>query len=458
MQTDIHNLIRKYDKAGPRYTSYPPATFFSTGITAESFVEQLIVSNQQEPKNISLYFHIPFCPQLCHFCGCNSCRAKNDAEIERYMGLIMKEFEHITRYIDKNRKISQIHWGGGTPNSIPLRFIEQVMNKITSTFGFTDSVEIAMECNPAYLEKEDINAITAFGFNRISLGIQDFDHHVLQNIHRKPSLLPEEELVGELIVRGLKVNFDFVYGLPGQSTQSFMSTIERAVRMKPDRIVTFSYAHVPWIKKAQTVLERHGLPDADNKLNMFMSANELLITEGYLPIGLDHFAKPGDELAVALKKRQLHRNFMGYCSRGTTGQVYAFGASAISQLEGFYCQNSKDIGTYMQSVSDCGLATEKSYMLTATDKICRTVIEEIMCNNYVDLKQVAGDNNLTLAQLSAILGYKPELLNPFIADGLLELQADTLRVLPEGRFFLRNIAMIFDPLLNTKPSNYSATI
>ncbi len=455
---EILTLIKKYEKPGPRYTSYPPATFFNNGFKDSDLIKHVKDSNLCEPKNISFYFHVPFCPQLCHFCGCNTDIMREKSFIDQYMDAIVKEFETITRYLDKSRFVSQVHWGGGTPNSISMKYIKKVMDLIAENFTYAPACEIAMECNPAYLTHSQIDELASIGFNRLSIGIQDFNPEVLKLINRKPSLLPEEELVAALYAKKIKVNLDFVYGLPGQTPESFEQTLLRAVEIQPQRIVTFSYAHVPWVKGAQKILEQYGIPDAHSKLMMFEKAYKTAVDAGYIAIGLDHFAKPEDELSEALASHQLHRNFMGYCSRESTGQVYAFGATSISQLWNAYSQNVKNPEDYIKAIHECGTAVEKGYTMSQRDVIVNAIIQEIMCNNKVDLEVAAANFSISLETLGTLLHFTPESLIPFIDDGLLNFDKNILVVKPAGKLFLRNIAMIFDPLLTGKETNYSKTV
>lgn len=455
---EVYQLIQKYDKPGPRYTSYPPATFFNASFSDSDYIAHVNKSNLHQPANISLYFHIPFCPQLCHFCGCNTDIMRERSFISRYTDAVIREFETVTRHLDPAREISQVHWGGGTPNAISMKYIRQIMDKIAEKFRYAQGCEIAMECNPAYLTHTQIDELASMKFNRVSIGIQDFDSRVLNMINRKPSLLPEEELVQALASKNIGVNLDFVYGLPGQTPESFEQTILRAVNMDPDRIVTFSYAHVPWVKSAQKILEQYGIPDSKTKLMMFERAYATAVKAGYTAVGLDHFAKPADELSQALKNHQLHRNFMGYCSRENTGQVYAFGATSISQLYGAYSQNCKSPVEYIEKVNRNGTAVDKGYAMTRPDMTCNAIIQEIMCNNRVDLNVVAESFSMSLCQLKQMLNFDDSLLDPFIDDNLISYSANTIEVRAAGRFFLRNIAMVFDPLLTGKETNYSKTV
>jgi oxygen-independent coproporphyrinogen-3 oxidase len=378
--------------------------------------------------------------------------------IDRYVDAIIKEFETVTAHLDKNREISQVHWGGGTPNSISMKYIQRIMDKDSENFRYAPGCEVAMECNPAYLTHKQIEELASIGFNRLSIGIQDFDLRVLKLINRKPSLLPEEELISAFSEKNIRVNLDFVYGLPGQTPESFRQTMQRAVELQPERLVTFSYAHVPWVKSAQKILEQYGLPNAQTKLMMFEKAYNTALNAGYVAVGLDHFAKPGDELSRALGNHQLHRNFMGYCSRESTGQVYAFGATSISQLWDAYSQNVKNPEDYIRKVQNQGTAVEKGYAMTQQDLVCDSVIQEIMCNNRADLKKIAADFCLPIGGLEELLHFKESTLIPFLEDDLVSYENQLLVVKPAGRLFLRNIAMLFDPLLTGKETNYSKTV
>lgn len=456
---NIHqNLIKKYDKPGPRYTSYPPATFFNAGFTALDYKKFLIGSNERGASNISFYFHVPFCPQLCHFCGCNTDIMPAGSLVEQYFDAMANEFDEVAKYLDKSRLVSQVHWGGGTPNAVPLEYIGKMMDTITRNFTLAPNAEIAMECNPAYLSYITIDQLSAMGFNRLSLGIQDFDAGVLNLIHRQPSKLSAEQLVEYIRLKNMDVNLDFVYGLPAQTAESFATTIERAIKLSPQRLVTFSYAHVPWVKRAQRILERYTIPGAEVKLKIFLKAYELLTQHGYIAIGLDHFAQSTDGLAIALQSKTLHRNFMGYCTREHTGQVYAFGATAISQLGGAYSQNIKHTSEYIKVVREKGLAIEKGYALSVRDMACRAVIQEIMCNDYVNFKTIAEAFDMPVTGLLNWLGFNASRMEQLVSDGLVLFDGQILDIAEEGRFFLRNIAMLFDPLLSDTETIYSKTV
>ncbi len=453
------DFIKKYDKPGPRYTSYPPATFFNNNYKNSNYKESLIRSNNDSPKSISIYIHIPFCPQRCHFCGCNTVIGKSKSFIERYIDALLIEIKTVSDLLDKNRLVTQIHWGGGTPNSISYKYIEQIMNDLKDKFNLSENCEIAIECSPAYLSFKDIDKLSDFGFNRISLGVQDFREDVLEIINRKPPKNDLKETIEYCRKKGFKgINIDLIYGLPGQTVDSFVDSVKKAIDLNPDRLVTFSYAHVPWVKEYQKVLEKAGLPKPEEKIKMLINSLDLLTKNGYIAIGMDHFAKPDDEISIALKNKKLHRNFQGYCTKETTGQVYGFGATAISQLWEAYSQNDKNIDTYVDKIEKEGLAVERGYSLSKDEQIRRVVINEIMCNNYIDFSEVSSEFELSETEIKKVVDYKIEKLEPFRKDGLIDIQENKISVNQKGNLVVRNIAMAFDPILETRKMQYSKTV
>jgi len=452
-------LIEKYNTPVPRYTSYPPANFFTTDFGPDDYIRILERSNEEEPRNISIYIHIPFCPKICYYCGCNTHLTKDVNKMHRYVDAVKNEIRMVRGYLDKDRKVSQVHWGGGTPNSLPVEMIEEIMELIHANFNFIKKPEIAMECHPAMLDKAFIEKLVALKFNRFSLGIQDFNDKVLENVNRDPSIIPVEELV-EMIRshENTGVNLDFIYGLPFQDEQSFGQTIERAIGISPDRLVTFSYAHVPWVKKAQKILETKGLPTAEEKLAMFETGFRLLTQNGYDAIGLDHFAKPDDELSIAFREKKLHRNFQGYCTRETTGQVYAFGATGISQLESAYAQNVKDTNTYVDQISNGKFTVEKGYELTPQQRIIRHIINEVMCNYYVSWKEAEQWLQTSETEIRNTIVYEPGILKQFEDEGLLTFSDTEISVLDKGKYFVRNIAASFDPGMKNATQKFSKAL
>lgn len=454
------NLIQKYNIPVPRYTSYPPANFFHENFGPEQYVKAIEQSNSEWPENISLYIHIPFCSKMCYFCGCNTQYTRDKAKMGRYVEAVKKEIKMVKKLLDPSRKVSQVHWGGGTPNTLPIEMIRGIMDLIHENFSFIDKPEIAIECHPAMLDENYTRQLVLAGFNRFSLGIQDFKQEVLDNVNRDAPKVPVEEIVGWIkSFENTGVNLDFIYGLPFQNEKSFAETIEKAVEISPDRLVTFSYAHVPWIKKAQKILEKRGLPEANEKLSMFEAGFKILTENGYTPIGLDHYAKDTDDLSIALKNRKLHRNFQGYCTRETTGQVYAFGATGISQLESVYAQNEKKPEKYVELINNGQFTVEKGYHLNTEEKIIRHVINEIMCNEYVSFKETAEKFNMSKEEIKNALNFDEKMFSGFIADQLLKIDSEeNFEVTETGRFFIRNIAAQFDPNLQKETKRFSKAL
>jgi oxygen-independent coproporphyrinogen III oxidase len=458
MNFPLH-LIEKYNVPVPRYTSYPPANFFTNNFSAEKYVELIRKSNNDQPQNISIYIHIPFCNKICHYCGCNTHLTRNRDLMRIYVDALKKEIGMVATLLDPKRKVSQVHWGGGTPNYLPVEWIGEIMALIGRKFSYTEKPEIAMECHPGHLDFSYAERLVKAGFNRISLGIQDFNKKVLDTVNRDGSVIPVPELVTFFRRFGhVKVNFDFIYGLPHQSQESFSQTIKQAIELSPDRLVTFSYAHVPWVRRAQKVLETEGLASPQEKMKMFEAAYNLLKANGYHPIGFDHFAKTDDELTIALANKKLHRNFQGYCTRETTGQVYAFGATGISQLENSYAQNTKDVNRYVEMINQGTFTIEKGYELNNEEKIIRYVIDEIMCNQYVDFDEVAAKFNVSDFQMKETLAFSEEKLDDFIAEGLIQFNENKLTVNEAGKMFSRNIAAVFDPQLANSGKAFSKSV
>ena len=452
-------LLKKYNQSGPRYTSYPPATFFDSKFSNSDHERHIVESNNENPKNISIYIHIPFCPQICHFCGCTTESGYTKPFLERYVDAVIKEIDHVAKKIDKKRKVTQVHWGGGTPNAISYRYIERITNKLYDEFEFASVYEMAIECNPAHLEFRHIELLKKFGFNRISLGIQDFRNDVLEAINRKPSKHPIEKIVSKIKSEGFTgTNIDLVYGLPLQTVSSFKNTVERAIELKTERLVTFSYAHVPSILPRQKILEKIGFPSSNDKASMYENSYKKFVNSGYISIGMDHYSLPEDEFAVALKNKNLHRNFQGYCTRETTGQVYAFGASAISQLNSAYSQNIKNAAQYIKAIEANNLAIFRGYSVTKEQKVIRDVINNLMCNYYVDFNNIANNNKISINKLYEIIDFSYENFDDFIEDGILEIENEKVNVFENGRLFTRNIAMKFDPLVKKNIGTYSKTI
>mgnify|MGYP000936226163 FL=1 len=439
-------LFKKYNVPVPRYTSYPTANEFEP-FDAPRYLKAVETSNDAAADNISFYIHVPFCRHLCHYCGCNSVAMAQPKRIEEYFETLHKEIDLLLPHLRKDRRISQIHYGGGSPSSMPLALIRGINEHLLSAFSTIDKPEIAIECHPGYLESNDWQYLLDSGFNRFSLGIQDFNTDVLRTVNRRPSLLPVADIMEILRKGGAKVNFDFIYGLPKQTTTEFVSTIQTAISLLPDRLVTFSYAHLPSLFKRQMILEKAGLPLQTEKLKMFEEASKMLQSAGYVPIGMDHFVLPDDDLNVALQHHTLHRNFQGYCPRRITAQVYAFGVSGISQLDAAYAQNTKDISAYMAQVNAGQMPIQRGYALAPWQRITREVIECIMCNNAINWRDMAQRLHVPVDEIKRAIHYNEAELQTLQADGLIAFDADSVVITPDGLPFVRNVAAAFDPMM-----------
>lgn len=453
-------LIEKYNKPVPRYTSYPPANFFTEDFTPGDYLKAVEESNQWNPEYISFYFHVPFCKQLCYFCGCNSYGMRKADSVDAYMKAMIKELRTVIAKLDKNRKVSQIHYGGGTPNAVAEHYLQEINEIIFNNFQFIDDPEIAIECNPAYLNESQIEGLKKAGFNRFSLGIQDFSKAVLKAVNREEPFMELEKIIALLRKDSseIKVNLDFIYGLPLQTADQFAATIEKAAALNPDRLVTFSYAHVPWVSKIQQKLEVYGLPANEEKIKMNDRALEIMKKNGYEAIGMDHYAKPDDELCVAQKEKQLHRNFQGYCTRRTTGQVYAFGVTGISQLEKVYAQNTKSIDEYIVAINNNEFPIIKGYQLNDDQVIIREVITELMCNHRIIWDDLASRLNVPTATVFNALAKRTEELDELEADGIISRENGNLYMKDAGAIFLRNVAAAFDPLIGTAGKTFSKPV
>ena len=439
-------LFKKYNVPVPRYTSYPTANEFEP-FDAPRYLKAVETSNDAAADNISFYIHVPFCRHLCHYCGCNSVAMAQPKRIEEYFETLHKEIDLLLPHLRKDRRISQIHYGGGSPSSMPLALIRGINEHLLSAFSTINKPEIAIECHPGYLESNDWQYLLDSGFNRFSLGIQDFNTDVLRTVNRRPSLLPVADIMEILRKGGAKVNFDFIYGLPKQTTTEFVSTIQTAISLHPNRLVTFSYAHLPSLFKRQMILEKAGLPLQTEKLKMFEEASKMLQSAGYVPIGMDHFVLPDDDLNVALQHHTLHRNFQGYCPRRITAQVYAFGVSGISQLDAAYAQNTKDISAYMAQVNAGQMPIQRGYALAPWQRMTREVIECIMCNNAINWHDMAQRLHVSVDEIKQAIHYNKAELQTLQADGLITFDADSVEMTPDGLPFVRNVAAAFDPMM-----------
>jgi oxygen-independent coproporphyrinogen-3 oxidase len=448
------DLIKKYNVPGPRYTSYPPATHFTAEIAPETFVER-IQENNETGRDLSLYFHLPFCYSLCWFCGCTKVITADQKKSGEYVKYLEREMDLMKPLLNPKRQVVQMHFGGGTPTFSQPDEIRRLGEMIRSRFTFAPDLEAGVEVDPRRIGREHLAALREVGFNRASMGVQDNDPTVQKAVHRIQPLELTQQAVEWMRELGFQsVNIDLIYGLPYQTATSFAKTLDEILSLKPDRFAVFNYAHVPWLKPAQKILEA-ALPSPETKLDLLKLTIEKLTGEGYVYIGMDHFARAGDELAVAQREKTLQRNFQGYSTRGGA-DIYAFGMSSISQAEGFYWQNHKELPDYYATLDAGKLPWHRGYLMTGEDKIRRTTIMRLMC-----------DLGLDYDAMSTLLGLKfqehfaneIESLDDLEADGLLVKTPTGFLVTDLGRLLVRNIAMRFDAYAGTRKENrFSKTI
>jgi oxygen-independent coproporphyrinogen III oxidase len=449
------DLVKKYNVPGPRYTSYPPATHFTGEISPDVFVEKIRANNQTD-RDLSLYFHLPFCYSLCWYCGCTTVITADQTKSADYLNYLQREMDLLKPLLNPKRKVVQLHFGGGTPTySLPDE-IRRLGDMIHSRFTFAPDIEAGVETDPRRLTRDHVVALREVGFNRASMGVQDNDPVVQKAVHRIQPFDMTKEVVGWLREVGFQsVNIDLIYGLPYQTLDSFARTLDETLSLKPDRFAVFNYAHVPWMKPGQKILKVESLPTPETKLELLKLTIEKLTSEGYVYIGMDHFARAGDELAVAQREKTLQRNFQGYSTRGGA-DIYAFGMSSISQADGFYWQNHKELPDYYGSLDAGKLPLHRGYVMTPEDLLRRTTIMRLMCDlglNYAAMSQLLG---LDFAQ-----HFAPEIesLGDMQADGLLVKSPQGITVTDLGRLLIRNIAMRFDAYANTRKENrFSRTI
>lgn len=448
------NTIKKYDTPTPRYTSYPPATQLSDTFTEGDWQAAIATSNQRKSP-LSLYFHIPFCQSACYFCGCNVIVSNNKKIAQPYLEYLVREIESTASLIDSDRGVDQIHWGGGTPNYLSFEQIEFLWKNITRHFKINPNAEISIEINPRYIDKKYIYFLREIGFNRISFGIQDFNRQVQVAVNR---VQPEELLFDTMNwVKKAKfdsVNVDLIYGLPYQTLQSFRETIKKTIDLDPDRIAVFNFAYVPWIKPVQKNIPENVLPSPQEKLEILRMIVEELTSSQYLFIGMDHFAKPDDELAIAQHNSTLRRNFQGYTTQAQT-ELFGFGLTSISMLDDTYTQNHKTLKDYYRAIDAGMLPMKKGIKLSWDDIIRRDVIMRIMSHLVLHKQDIEQKHGISFDEY-----FYPELeaLKSLETDGLVKLSPNHISITEIGRLLLRNIAFIFDAQTVTQEKKFSRAI
>jgi oxygen-independent coproporphyrinogen III oxidase len=442
---NIISLMQKYDKPGPRYTSYPTAPIFSKEFGHDSYMDEVVLSNKAtSSSDISLYIHIPFCDTLCYFCGCTTVITKNRERITEYLLYLKREIDMLASHLSPSRRVVQMHWGGGTPTYLTPDEISDLTKYITTKFNFSSDAEISVEMDPRDLTFDHVTALHTNGFNRVSMGVQDYNQAVLSAINRDQG----EEITMRAInwIRSIgfdSLNLDLVYGLPLQTIDSFEQTIDKIVAVAPDRIAVYNFAYVPWMKPHQKLINPDELPSPETKLKLLIKTIEKFTKAGYVYIGMDHFAKANDELTVAQKSKTLQRNFQGYSTKAGC-DLFGLGMSSISHFTTNYAQNTKILSDYYRAINNNHFATEVGYRMSKDDQLRKYVILRLMCDLILDFHDVEIKFEI---KFDEYFSESLQKLEPHIEDRLIERTDCGLRVTMQGRLFLRNIAMCFDTYL-----------
>jgi oxygen-independent coproporphyrinogen-3 oxidase len=437
----------KYSKPGPRYTSYPTAPEFKESFTALDY--EAILKSQDKNKKISLYFHMPFCRSACYFCGCNVVFTSKEDKKERYIEYLSKEMQILSKSLDVSREVLQLHFGGGTPTFFDAKQLEKIIKTIWQTFpNRAENAEISCEIDPRFLTQEQMNVLAENGFNRISFGVQDFDEKVQREVHRIQSFEITKNAVDITRKAGVtSINMDLIYGLPYQSLESFSKTLEKSLELNIDRYAVFNYAHVPWMKKTMRKFDETTLPSPKEKLAIMRHTIDFLGLNGYKMIGMDHFAKPTDELFLAIERGELHRNFQGYTTKGGTDLI-GVGLTSIGEGLSHYVQNFRDMDGYEAAIDAEKLPVMRGLMLNGDDVLRKAVIMEMMSNFKLNIINMQKRFNVDFFDY-----FKDDIkeLQIFIDEGLVTLEKEFLRVSDTGTLLIRNICMPFDAHLKKVP-------
>src|SRR6202171_1841464 len=435
-------FLEKYNRPGPRYTSYPTAPVWQDNFGPDD-LEQFYASANAAHSPVSLYMHLPFCESLCLFCACNVVITKDHGVAPPYIETLEREIEHVSKFVSRDRPIVQFHWGGGTPTYLTPEQMEQLFRYTAERFTFAPDAEIGIEIDPRVTAPAHLETLRRLGFNRLSMGIQDFHPEVQQAIHRiQPFELTRDLLVAARELGFDSINVDLIYGLPYQSPERFAHTVDQILELAPDRVALFSYAHVPWLKQQQGSFAAH-LPEGMQKFEIFRTGLLKFLEAGYLYIGMDHFAKPGDELATSQQKRTLHRNFQGYTTKAGA-DLYGMGVTAISGIQNAYAQNHRELAAWEKAVGERGIATMRGYRLSEDDRLRRAVISRLLCHTVIVKDEISREFGV---EFDSYFSEELARLEAPREDGLVLLDAKEIRTTWLGRTFIRNLAMVFDPYL-----------
>lgn len=435
-------LLRSYDRPGPRYTSYPTAMEFGPSFDEPAYRERLAEASQATAEPLSLYLHLPFCEERCTFCGCMVIITKKRSVAGTYLDYLHREIAMLADALGSRRRVVQYHWGGGTPTYLDPGQMEELHGIVSRHFEVELDAEVAIEVDPRVTTKDHVSTLRRLGFNRLSVGIQDFDPKVQAAVNRIQSEESTWSLVDQARSLGFgSVNVDLIYGLPFQTSAGFSKTLDSVAGQRPERVAVYSYAHVPWIRGHQRNLSPGDLPGPEEKMALFLLARERFLSAGYEPIGMDHFAVPEDELARAAAASQLHRNFMGYTTRPAPDMV-GCGVSAIGDVAGAFAQNVKRLSQYYEAIDAGRFPIERGFRLDADDHVRRHVIRELMCNFRVDASVVEERFGIDFAAYFAT--ELEELGGTMTSDGIVAVGERAVEVTEAGRLLVRNVCMVFD--------------
>jgi oxygen-independent coproporphyrinogen-3 oxidase len=443
------DLLRKHDRPGPRYTSYPTAVEFHPGVGTAEYEKKLAAADARSSEPLSFYFHLPFCHERCTFCGCHVTITKRTERATEYLAWLAREIDLVAKHLPHRRKVVQYHWGGGTPTYHAPEELLQLHQTVVDRFEILPEAEVAIEIDPRVTTRAHVDALRDMGFNRLSMGVQDFTPEVQAVVNRYQSYEQTKDLFDYCRQRGFdSINVDLIYGLPLQTPETFGHSLDQVIAMRPDRVAMYSFAFVPWKQGNQRLLTEDMTLPPEVKMELYLLGLDKFISAGYRHIGMDHFALPEDELARAQEKRVLHRNFQGYTTRPARDTV-AFGISGIGDLQGAYVQNIKENERYYTALRDGRLPVFRGVLLSADDQIRRHVITQLMCNFWLDTHDVGQRFGI---DFPAYFAWELEALRESERDGFVRLAPETIEVTPLGRAFIRNVCMTFDIYLR-KPQD-----
>jgi oxygen-independent coproporphyrinogen-3 oxidase len=440
-RTVTADLLSRYDRPGPRYTSYPTAIEFHDGVSHDDYVQCLDAANALGDAPLALYAHLPFCEEKCLFCGCHTIITKHKEVAAPYLDLLRREIELLAARLPDRRHFAQLHLGGGTPTYYTPRQLDDLLRHLLRHFTPLPGAELAVEADPRVTTAEHLDALADLGFNRISFGVQDLTHDVQVAINRVQSLEQTARLVEHARARGYRgINIDLIYGLPLQTAAGFERTVDAVIALQPDRAAVYSFAFVPWVRGNQKKIEEDQLPSPDVKVQLFAIARERFLAAGYEPIGMDHFARPDDELARARRDGRLRRNFQGYAVI-PGDDVLAIGVSGIGDVRGHYVQNEKKLSTYEEAIMAGRFPVARGVRRSADDELRRTVIHELMCNFRIDTAAISRQYGIDFGRYFAT---DLALLAAHEADGMVRISPESIEATPTGELFVRNLAICFD--------------